>query len=41
MANLNLGDMAGAVTAFEAYLKAAPTGEHVDQVKGVLASIKK
>lgn len=41
MANLNLGDMPGAVTAFEAYLKAAPTGQYADQVKGVLSSIKK
>jgi tetratricopeptide (TPR) repeat protein len=41
MANLNLGDMAGATAAFEAYLKAAPTGQHAEQVKGVLASIKK
>ena len=41
MANLNLGDMPGAVTAFEAYLKVAPTGQYADQVKGVLASIKK
>jgi len=41
MANLNLGDMPGAVTAFEGYLKAAPTGEYADQVKGILASIKK
>jgi tetratricopeptide (TPR) repeat protein len=41
MANLNLGDMAGAATAFEAYLKVAPTGQYADQVKGVLASIKK
>lgn len=41
MANLNLGDMAGATTAFEAYLKAAPTGQYAEQVKGVLASIKK
>ncbi len=41
MANLNLGDMPGAATAFEAYLKAAPTGEYVDQVKGILTSIKK
>jgi Tfp pilus assembly protein PilF len=41
MANLNLGDMPGAITAFEGYLKAAPTGQYVDQVKGILASIKK
>ena len=41
MANLNLGDMPGAVAAFEGYLKAAPTGEYAEQVKGILASIKK
>ena len=41
MANLNLGDMPGAVAAFEAYLKAAPTGPHADEVKGVLAAMKK
>ncbi len=41
MANLNLGDMAGAAAAFEGYLKAAPTGQYADQVKGILGSIKK
>jgi len=41
MANLNLGDMPGAVAAFEGYLKAAPTGQYADQVKGILGSIKK
>jgi len=41
MANLNLGDMPGAATAFEGYLKAAPTGEYAEQVKGILTSIKK
>jgi tetratricopeptide (TPR) repeat protein len=41
MANLNLGDMPGAAAAFEGYLKAAPTGEFAEQVKGILASIKK
>ena len=41
MANLNLGDMPGAVAAFEGYLKAAPTGEYAEQVKGILSSIKK
>jgi len=29
------------VAAFEGYLKAAPTGEHAEQVKGILSSIKK
>lgn len=41
MANLNLGDMPGAIAAFEGYLKAAPTGEYAEQVKGILSSIKK
>jgi len=41
MANLNLGDMPGAAAAFEGYLKAAPTGQYADQVKGILGSIKK
>ena len=41
MANLNLGDMPGAATAFEGYLKVAPTGQYADQVKGILSSIKK
>jgi tetratricopeptide (TPR) repeat protein len=41
MANLNLGDMPGAAAAFEGYLKAAPSGEYAEQVKGILASIKK
>ena len=41
MANLNLGDMPGAVAAFEGYLKSAPSGQYAEQVKGILASIKK
>jgi tetratricopeptide (TPR) repeat protein len=41
MANVNLGDMAGAVSAFEAYLKAAPSGPHADEVKGFIAAMKK
>jgi tetratricopeptide (TPR) repeat protein len=41
MANLNLGDMPGAAAAFEGYLKAAPTGQYAEQVKGILGSIKK
>ena len=32
-ADINLGDFAGAVAAFEGYLKADPTGEHADEVK--------
>jgi tetratricopeptide (TPR) repeat protein len=32
-ANINLNDFAGAVTAFEGYLQAAPTGEHAEEVK--------
>jgi tetratricopeptide (TPR) repeat protein len=41
MANVNLGDMAGAATAFEACLKAAPDGPHAAEVKGFLAAMKK
>jgi tetratricopeptide (TPR) repeat protein len=41
MANVNLGDMNGAVAAFENYLKAAPTGPHAEEVKGFLAAMKK
>ena len=41
MANVNLGDMTGAVAAFEAYLKAAPSGPHADEVKGFIAAMKK
>jgi tetratricopeptide (TPR) repeat protein len=41
MANLNLGDTPGAVTAFEGYLKAAPSGQYAEQVKSILGSIKK
>jgi tetratricopeptide (TPR) repeat protein len=32
-ANINLGDFAGAVAAFEGYLKAEPSGEHAEEVK--------
>ena len=35
MANVNLGDMPGAVSAFEAYLKAAPTGAPRRRGQGV------
>jgi len=41
MANVNLGDMPGAISAFEGYLKAAPTGPHAEEVKGFLAAMKK
>ena len=41
MANVNLGDMPGAVTAFEGYLKAAPDGPHAAEVKGFIAAMKK
>ena len=41
MANVNLGDMAGATAAFEAYLKAAPNGPHAAEVKGFIAAMKK
>jgi len=41
MADLNVGDMAGAAAAFEACLKAAPSGPHAAEVKGILGSLKK
>jgi tetratricopeptide (TPR) repeat protein len=41
MANLNEGNMAEAATAFEEYLKLAPSGQYAEQAKGVLAQIKK
>jgi len=41
MANINIGDMAGATAAFEACLKAAPNGPHAAEVKGFLAAMKK
>lgn len=41
MANLNTGDMNGAVAAFEGYLKAAPDGPKAAEVKGIVAQLKK
>ena len=41
MADLNLGDMPGAIAAFEGYLKAAPDGPHAAEVKATLAALKK
>lgn len=41
MADVNLGDMPGAVAAFEGYLKAAPDGPHAAEVKGFIAAMKK
>jgi superkiller protein 3 len=41
MANLNEGNMAGAATSFEEYLKIAPTGQYAEQAKGILGQIKK
>jgi tetratricopeptide (TPR) repeat protein len=41
MANVNLGDMAGATAAFEEYLKVAPNGPHAAEVKGFIAAMKK
>jgi Flp pilus assembly protein TadD len=40
MANLNLNKIPDAKTAFNEYLKQAPTGQHVDTVKAILATIK-
>jgi tetratricopeptide (TPR) repeat protein len=41
MADLNLGDMPGAIAAFEGYMKAAPDGPHAAEVKNTLAALKK
>lgn len=41
MAQVNLGDMDGAVKAFENYLKVAPDGKYAEEVKGFLAAMKK
>lgn len=41
MANLNEGKLPEAATHFEEYLKLAPTGQYVEQAKGVLSQIKK
>ncbi len=40
MALINEGDMPGAKSSFETYLKLAPTGQFADTAKGILASIK-
>lgn len=41
MANLNTGDMNGAVAAFEGYLKAAPDGPKAGEAKAIIAQLKK
>ena len=41
MANLNTGDMPGAVTAFEGYLKAAPNGPKAAEAKSIIGQLKK
>lgn len=41
MANLNEGNMPGAVTEFDEYMKLAPTGQYAAQAKGILSQIKK
>jgi tetratricopeptide (TPR) repeat protein len=41
MANVNLGDLPGAVSAFESYLKVAPSGPYAAEVKGYIAAMKK
>ena len=41
MASLNVGDMAGAKTAFQNYMKVAPTGDKAAEVKGILDSLPK
>ena len=41
MALVNEGNLAGAATEFETYLKLAPTGPNAATAKGILGSIKK
>jgi TolA-binding protein len=41
MANLNTGQMPAARTAFESYLKHAPTGQYAEQVKTFLSQLPK
>jgi tetratricopeptide (TPR) repeat protein len=41
MANLNTGDMNGAVAAFEGYLKAAPNGPKAAEAKTIVSQLKK
>ena len=41
MANLNLGQIPDAVTAFENYLKVDPNGAKAAEVKGYVAALKK
>jgi tetratricopeptide (TPR) repeat protein len=41
MANLNTGDMNGAVTAFEGYLKVAPNGPRAAEAKTIVSQLKK
>jgi Flp pilus assembly protein TadD len=41
MANLNTGDMNGAVVAFEGYLKAAPNGPRAAEAKTIISQLKK
>jgi Flp pilus assembly protein TadD len=41
MANLNLGQVPDAVTAFEGYLKVAPDGPHAAEAKNAIAALKK
>jgi tetratricopeptide (TPR) repeat protein len=39
-AHINLGEFANAVTAFEGYLQAEPTGSHADEVKKNIEDLK-
>jgi TolA-binding protein len=41
MAQLNEGNIPGAITAFEKYLQLAPEGQFAAQAKGMLAQLKK
>ena len=41
MAQLNEGNLAGAIASFEKYLQLAPEGQYAAQAKGMLAQLKK
>jgi Tfp pilus assembly protein PilF len=41
MAQLNAGDIPGAIASFEKYLELAPSGQFAPQAKGILSQLKK
>jgi Tfp pilus assembly protein PilF len=41
MAQLNAGDIPGAIASFEKYLELAPSGQFATQAKGILSQLKK